>query len=258
MTGIICPQYRTGFYAPKRGGVPKYPSLWRNCIGAWSPCLGPTGLVLRDWGVFGKHGTLTNMDSGSDWVTSRGKYALDFDGSNDRVAIASMNLGTVHTISFWIKTTSTSFVAIGGDPGHYAIYHDGSTLYYSANLGVFVAVSNSTIRSGEWRHYAVMRQHASVSFWIDAIQIGTTQTLASNNALYLSSFGSYEAGNFAMAGQLDDIMFHTRSLVPTEIALRASRRGIAYELAPRRRSTGSRFNAAWARRQSQIIGGGLG
>lgn len=253
MTGIVCPQYRTGFYAPKRGGIPKYPSLWRGCIGAWAPCLGPTGLALRDWSGVGNHGTLANMDPATDWVASYGNYALDFDGSNDQVFIASANLETVHAISFWIKTTANNFVAIGGASGYYALYHDGSNLYYSAVAGIFVAVSNSTLSSGAWRHYTVNRQNTSVSFWIDGIQVGTTQTLASSNALEVAAFGSYAAGNFAMAGQLDDIAFYKRMLSPKEIALRASRPGIAYDLAPRRRSrVFGGFKAAWAARKALI------
>ena len=66
----------------------EYPELWRGLVGAWSPCLSPRGgTVLRDLSGRGNHGTLTNMDATTDWVTSGGKTALDFDGSNDYVSI---------------------------------------------------------------------------------------------------------------------------------------------------------------------------
>ena len=74
---ILPASYSNGF-AP-RDGQPLYPELWRGCVGAWCPSLGPTGLTLRDWSGFGNHGTLTNMDPGTDWVLSGGRYALDFD-----------------------------------------------------------------------------------------------------------------------------------------------------------------------------------
>lgn len=66
------------------------PQLWRGCIGLWAPCLGRTGDKLREWTAGGDRcvGNLTNMD-GNDWVPSPLGWALDFDGSNDYVALPS-------------------------------------------------------------------------------------------------------------------------------------------------------------------------
>jgi hypothetical protein len=59
---------------------------------------------------------------------------------------------------------------------------------------------------------------------------------------------------------MDDIRLYRRALSGQEISLLASRRGIAYELAPRRRSSvqvvGGGFKAAWIPRRSLIVGGG--
>jgi hypothetical protein len=67
------------------------------------------------------------------------------------------------------------------------------------------------------------------------------------------TFGSHYSGS------IWNVMLHNRVLNPNEIRLLASRRGIAYELAPRRRSSVqvvAGFKAAWISRRSLVIGGG--
>ena len=54
------------------------PELWDGVIGAWAPCLGPTGSRLHDMSRRGNWGTLTNMTSTSAWGVYQGQYALDF------------------------------------------------------------------------------------------------------------------------------------------------------------------------------------
>ena len=93
-----------------------YPELWSGCVGAWAPCLGPTGTRLHDLSRYRNWGTLTNMDAATDWVVSGGRYALDFDGSNDYVSAGNMpNLGSIFdlTISFFLNVqASTAYFPI--------------------------------------------------------------------------------------------------------------------------------------------------
>jgi hypothetical protein len=65
----------------------EHPELWRGVRGYWAPCLGPSGTRLHDVGGLNNWGTLTNMDAATDWVVDGGRYALDFDGSNDVVDV---------------------------------------------------------------------------------------------------------------------------------------------------------------------------
>jgi hypothetical protein len=71
-------------------------------------------------------------------------------------------------------------------------------------------------------------------------------------------FGRYNnATTQRFAGSLSDMRIYNRQLSPQEIALLAMRPGIAYEMAPRRRSgLSAGFRAHWVRR-SLIVGGGL-
>ena len=64
-------------------------NILTGLVGAWCPSLGPSGYTLLDRSGRGNHGTLTNMDAGSDWLGMPGGWALDFDGTNDSVAITT-------------------------------------------------------------------------------------------------------------------------------------------------------------------------
>jgi len=55
----------------------------------------------HDSSVFGNHGTLTNMDSATDWVSALGRRALDFDGSNDYTSV-QYSLALPLSIAAWI------------------------------------------------------------------------------------------------------------------------------------------------------------
>jgi hypothetical protein len=80
--------YQQGF-AP-RDFEPRFPELWRGCVFASAPLLGPTGGVVREWSGLQNHGTLTNMSTNDDWVVKQGLAALDFDGANDYVSYGTI------------------------------------------------------------------------------------------------------------------------------------------------------------------------
>jgi hypothetical protein len=275
---ILPASYSNGF-AP-RDGRPLYESLWRGCVGAWNPGLGPTGLTLRDWGPYRSHGTLTNMDAASDWVTSQGSYALEFDGSNDAITTTSLGVNVAkRSISCWFRTSrslstsqymniigwgdasigSACYVAVasdagGGNPSNaFGVTQFGDSVWYGG------------VNDGKWRHGAVVNVGTLWSVYVDGVfRVSKTMTTnpASGATVRIGSWpfaaGLGSNGNFD--GALSDIAIYNRALVPSEIQLLASRRGIAYELAPRRRSSvavaGGGFNAAWIPRRSLIVGGG--
>jgi hypothetical protein len=85
-------------------------NLWQGVVGFWSASAGPSGYRLLDRSGRGNHGTLTNMDAATDWVVDGGRYALDFDGSNDLVDISFSAFAGVSsaTISGWFRRTATS------------------------------------------------------------------------------------------------------------------------------------------------------
>lgn len=242
--------YANGF-AP-RDGMPLYPSLWKNCVGAWAPCLGPSGATLRDWSGSGRHGTLTNMDTGEDWVTSGGRYALDLDGTNDYVEFSPTDATTVHTISLWIYNRDAGdAIIVGGVTNIYGLYTDtngsGGSVYYSASTGNFKGVTHGGMES-TWTHLAVTRNETELTFYKNGKSLGS-QTLTTNDAASFRYFGR-EGGGFYADMQIDDAVIVNRVMPQKELILRASRRGVAYELAPlqaRKSSSGNRRRRALLR-----------
>lgn len=257
---ITCPQYRTGFYAPKRGGVPLYPELWRGCVGAWAPCLGPTGLTLRDWSGFENHGTLTN---GPVSGVSGGQQAITFDGSNDSVdaTFASPSLGVLpFTISVWCRFTTPigsfkSVVTIGHHPASQWLLccvEPGGKF----QLQMFNGIGNPYISStttptvDRWYHFVCMRRNNQLLLFIDGrneASMTDSTSIANQPILTIGNFSGYSS---SWPGQISDVMVHRTAITNSQVRLLASRPGIAYELAPRRTHKVSSGN----RRRRFLIG----
>jgi len=252
----------------------RYPGLWRNCVGAWAPCLGPTGLTLRDWSALRNQGTLSNMDAAGDWVTSQGRYALDFDGSNDYVqtTLVPSDGNSNMTFCCWCKYTAASqfagliywrnsafpfnFMAFGvianssGDPGARLFGQDNDSSTSSR-----FAMSTSDYNDGKWHHAAAVRNAASMTLYVDGATVttatGTRPDIYHSAPVFIGSRANSSTSVGTFNGQIDDARIYNRDLSANEIRLLSSRRGIAYELAPRRRSSSAvQFN----RRRRLLLG----
>jgi hypothetical protein len=252
---ILPASYSNGF-AP-RDGQPLYPSLWRDCVGAWAPCLGPTGLTVRDWSSVKNNAALTNMAAASDWFISNGRYALDLDGTDDYLTITAPFSGTTLPYSFsgWFY-----FRTLAGSDSDPCLLNSGSAYLAvgsSSRMQFFSGGSwrhfTGTVPTGRWVHLAwVRRATASCEAYINGVSLGT---LAFNpgdltSTTYIGSRS--DATNLGLDGMLDSVHIHNRQITPSEVAILALRRGIAYELAPRRRS--SVQVAGFNRRRRLLLG----
>jgi len=269
---ILPGSYANGF-AP-RDGHPLYPELWRGCVGAWAPCLGPTGLTLRDWSGFSRHGTLTNMDAAGDWVPTQGRYALDLDNTNDEISTPFAFPGTQYCVSFWENCTSSTAVQarieipVVSSSRSFAIVRITSGSYTPISCGLwndiiaFRAASAPTIASsvGIWRHWIVQGSDitsntpANHEIWCDGISYATSAASTFAAAAKTVTRIGLNSQNQAANALVDDLRVYTRKLSAQEIRLLASRRGIAYEMAPRRRT--SLQVAAFNRRRRLLVGAG--
>ena len=228
--------YHTGF-AP-RDGYPMYPELWRGCVGAWAPCLGPTGLTLRDWGGRQNHGTLTNMVPGDDWVVSGGRYALDFDGVNDVVEAARLDLSSTGTLAAWIKrsTTAASIIAKQSTTLYqwdFTLYVFGSKLrLYGDSLSPNSFVTSPADLPSEWCHVAGVKTNSALSLFVNGVLVASATATSSFQQRNFSTYFGYDFLDPATRGsvQIDDARIYNRDLNQAELRLLATRRGIAYEM----------------------------
>jgi Concanavalin A-like lectin/glucanases superfamily len=241
---ILPASYLNGF-AP-RDGQPLYPSLWTGCVGAWNPGLGPSGLVLRDQSGLGNNGTLTG---GPTWAANRGRYAMNLDGVDDYVSCASRAgdafRGAAWSFSEWVFLRSnTSFggiISMDQNPPYVFSFRDtfGVGAYSVICDGAAILTDSGTITLSMWTHFAVVRNALGSELYRNGIRVATglSGTISSNSDLLL--FGTdYQPNNSRhINGQIDDIRIYSRRISPDEIRTLATRRGIAYEMAPRRRSS---------------------
>jgi len=233
---ILPASYLNGF-AP-RDGQPLYPSLWTGCVGAWNPGLGPSGSTLRDNSGLGNHGTLTN---GPTFAPSGGRYAMSFDGVDDYVNASGKTFIGEKTITAWIYSTGSvrcgifgtrvgnngcAFVLNSPSAGNLRYYH---TTVGDSNCAAAVAVNI-------WTHVAVSYSAALIIFFKNGSQIATATSFATEITTTSKWIGA-EDSTSVFAGQIDDVRIYNRALSPDEIRLLATRPSIAYEMAPRRRSS---------------------
>ena len=256
---VLPGSYANGF-AP-RDGRPLHPELWVGCRFAAAPCLGPTGLDTKDWSGFGNHGTLTNMDTGSDWVLSGGRYALDFDGSNDYVNVpnpAALDFGTGDfTVSLWafMRSTTTGIIFSRNYFSSFEILSTGG--YFQGYVSNVASDTSATFTLNTWTHVSLRRANG----------VGRMTVNGNNNRPTFSATASVSNGSDVHIGKrpglagfspnaiMDDFRVYNRSISDSENILLSRRRGIAYEMAPRRRSS-VQVAASFNRRRRLLVGAG--
>ena len=266
---ILPASYQSGF-AP-RDGRPLYPSLWKGCSFAAAPCLGPTGLTLRDWSGFANHGTFANLTASAVWQPTFGKYSIAFSGATSEAVTGSVGSVTSAmrplTLSWWYRGSTVS-------AARHWIYHNNN-VSSNPDIGLTIERVSDTshslgLYSGAYtyssqfawdlnlHHYAITwLADNTVTFFRDGVQMSSSTRTAggvADTTWQMSRLGSGAGvGGFSMTGNLVEFWKHKRSLSAAEIKLFAMRPGIAFEMSPRRRSSSAvQFN----RRRRLLVGAG--
>jgi hypothetical protein len=248
----------------------RYPGLWRGCVGAWNPGLGPTGLTLRDWSGRGNHATMFAGMTSSAWVPSPYGAALRFNGS----------AGALQTTAIGGSTSQFTVVAWAKRSGSLAANASLFASRASGQIGLVESFAATDTITGTWNGtgsewnnpgialadntwsfmaLSVDRTNLRVIVNRTAINITITETVRTLGAFVIGADDLGALGR-VWGGDLAMLQMYDRVLTEQELNLFRLRPGIAYEMAPRRRSSvavaGGGFNAAWIPRRSLIIGGG--
>ena len=235
-TTIIKPSYQAGY--ARNASESENPKLWDGLVGAWLPSLGVTGETLRDVSGNGNHGTLTNMDAATDWVTTSKGLALDFDGSNDYVDCGtSQSTEVVDSISItgWVKKESNKSynqAIINGwrNPSNVRVCfilsfwrNDGKLQFFHRNqYGQTDQVFSSIpVANNEWTHIATTSDERTVRHYINGKPAGSgTQNYQRYADTSYSSgvhIGELPVGNEYLDGSIGCLSLYNRVLSPTEI-----------------------------------------
>lgn len=175
-----------------------------------------------------------NSNNGTDtaitYSQANGKFGqgAGFNGSSSKIA-TTLNLGTVHTISFWLdyKNASDAVVIGGADNGvgrtDFCPYIDGSSsgssIYYRP--AIISAVSPVSVVHGGlsgMTNITIVRNGTSVSFYKSGSQIGTTQTLSDNNSLTITNLGCINGNALFFNGNLDEVIIENRAWSASEVS----------------------------------------
>ena len=193
-------------------------NLLQGLVGAWCPSLGPSGYTLLDRSGRGSHGTLTNMDAGSDWVGSPGGWTLDFDGSNDYVSLPSISVANELTISMWFFARSTGegmlFNKQTTNTAFNLFIFNGSL---SVRGGGFTSVSSSVSANTNYHAVATIRGTTG-TLYLNGAQAATGTVNAIGNTTGVCEIGRYGdfGGGYYLNGWLADVGLWNRALTATE------------------------------------------
>lgn len=258
-----------------------FPELWDGVIGAWAPCLGPTGSRLHDMSRRSNWGTLTNMDNATDWVVDGGQYALDFDGSNDHVLLTDTNLpalgvASVFSASVWFYLSTLPSgrrelmptpAITAGQFGAQLEVDAGKLRIRADNAGpasyTFADTDDAPV--GQWVHAAGTWNGVTktATLYKNGKSVGTADysgNIASNTTQNRWLWGALEYASvvyFYWPGLLAEATIYNRVLSANEIQqLYQLGRGGMYQR--RRRRTiylpQAGFKAAWARGTNVLLG----
>jgi hypothetical protein len=222
----------------------------------------------------------------NDWVVNGGRGALDFDGSNDYVDlgnILSFERTQPFTISAWVRVASSAnfgmiaskMLALGSTGRGYLFAYETSRaisfMLRSAASGnrLFVQTSAAALPLNTWTNVAVTYAGNSapsgVALYVEGLPRATTTiennltgTILNSQALNIAARTASNDGY--INGQLDDIRIFRTALTAADVRqLWQVGRGNMPMVRKRRytEQAAAGFKAYWARRQSQLIGGGV-
>jgi len=271
-------------------------SILQNLIGAWCPSLGPSGYTLLDRSGRGNHGTLTNMDAGSDWVGTSGGWALDFDGVNDYSDFgANIALGGLQqlTIAAWVwRATSGQLFplarynsSLGAEAtadyfGVNNVTANGQVAFLTAtkgNTNNYVWFhSTETMTAGAWNFIAAsvlingasstgqLFLNGSLCTFNDASSATKPTAWPENNATTYKTarFNGLSGASTYNSGRIGDLAVWSRRVTAAEIRglYQLGQSGLGRLLTPQRRSYAFKVPAAGKSYlfvgRGQVIGGG--
>lgn len=244
----------------------KYPSLWSGCVGAWAPCLGPTGLTLRDWSGRGNHGEFQNLTASAGWGIVGGEVAVQFANTTNRVVASSIVLSGSgdFTIAGWVWLPASGSQE-KWIQGNFSVANMNGVelyIYTTSKLHLYLGsalVSTSSVPALTWTHCAAIRRNGTVTLYINGIADGSgsrTTSITTSTQWSLGNAAGYSTGGAITIGSQ---IACSVAITERQLQSLVMRQRVMYEMAPRRRSSVqvAGFNTAWIRRRSLVIGGGI-
>jgi len=184
--------------------------------------------------VGGADASLQNMGS-SNWVSGRQFTALEFDGVNEHLVVATnlaSTLGNTASLSFWLRTTQTGAVDAAAAPGIAGVAGAGGAqwgwLDDAGRIGLavdstLVARSTNSVADGQWHQVVLTRDSVSGTgqVYLDgALQVVATGATGPRTAAFSSLARiENEVAPKYFAGRLDQVHIFNRVISAAEVSM---------------------------------------
>jgi len=244
-TSQVRPSWQSGFARSQSESA--NPKLWDSLVGFWAPSFGPTGITtLRDVSGHKSHATFNGTMTADDWIVGEKGYALDFDGTDDRLEVPDSDVLSITgelSLFAWVQTTSS---VTGANEGIVSKYRSqsGSVNQRSYTLvmtetngflamalsddGTFNAAgslaSTTAINDGKLHYVGMTYKPSTYSrLWVDGIMVAedTTAILASladtAAPFWIGTQFDSTTSNFNFDGKIGDVSLHDRAISHDEI-----------------------------------------
>jgi hypothetical protein len=165
------------------------------------------------------------MDPATDWVVDDGQLCLDFDGSNDYVAIGRPNqidpITDDFTLSVWCKPTGSfqSFRNVIGKAsnaaGQFGISVDSGGTWY-AQFGNASATAGGNMSLNVWYFLSYTLKATQAVLYQNGVRVNSSTTSTAVIAADMQIGADVTNGRY-FAGQIDDYQFRNRALNASEM-----------------------------------------
>lgn len=180
-------------------------------LGGWN-CVGSA--IFADSSHYGNHGTLTNMDPATDWVWSSelGRWCLDFNGTDNRVAIPSIIVASNSTFTVAILANFTGSDAAyrsllgttGATDNHFSLYGSLGRQYAAGEDGAVKLYDWGDAADVQGWHLWSFRRFSDGSSLFGRDR--TYNAVASLDAVTWSKVDSIGGGRGFFVGAISDVM----------------------------------------------------
>jgi hypothetical protein len=225
-SGVIATSPNTTFTTAQQ------PATTPGLVSRWSFNEG-SGTVAAD-SVNGQNGTLTN---GPLWTTGKLGQAIRLDGSNDYVALPTMDLtGSALTMSAWVMFTAfpansdqrilskSSGIA---EQSHYWMLSqtkqgNAQRLRFRLRTGsstTTLIASSGDLAANTWYHAVATYDGSTMKLYLNGTLVGSTAktgTLATSTWVSVN-IGRNPDGNNYLSGAIDEVQIFNRALTQAEI-----------------------------------------
>lgn len=178
------------------------------------------GDTIQTW----EDNTIYGNDASQATETNRPTYdltndtgSLVFDGVDNYMDMGSiLNIGKVHTISFWVNNTDfTTLNTITANGVNYTIRMSSTYLYYIINGSTYSFLN--PFSTNKWYHVVIVRNGTALSTYFNGIA-GATATITSVNNIDMTyRYIGMRTNNLYLVGKLDDIQIFSKALSTSEI-----------------------------------------